>query len=171
MFPSSPSTPPETGRPVNQLTSWNSFKSGYDSSLSGDELRVQNTETRAAQSHNRGSKMRWFSQVKDWLSVSEPSADAMKAQQLKTAKRHGVDTKDPKAVSKLHAPSGKLPPNVTTSTAGPSPEKALKKALKERQLRQSFSNASAGTPSSSSRDSFSPSVKDSRRAGPGGWEG
>lgn len=107
--------------------------------------------------------MKWFSQAKDWLSVSEPSAEAMKAQKSKTSKRHGVDMKDPKAASKLHFPSGKLPPDVTTSTAGPTPEKALKKTLKERQLRESFTNASPGTPSLSSRDSYSPSVKGSRQ--------
>lgn len=130
---------------------------------------MQAIETSGVQNQTRGSKTKWLSQVKDWLSTSEPSAQAIKAQKSKTSKRLGLDPKDPKAASKQHMPSGKLPPNVTTSTAGPTPEEALKKTLKEQRLRQSFSNASPSTPSVSSRDSRASSVKHSTLANTWEW--
>lgn len=169
MFSSSPETPPESTRPSQRLQNSNPVRSGYDSSVSSHELREKATETRVMKSQQRGRKMKWFSQVKDWLSTREPSADALEAQRSKTTKRHGIDLKDSKAGSKLHIPIAKLPANVTTSTTGPTPEKALKKTLQERQMQQSFSSTTLGTTSLSSRDSYSPSVRDSRRITP--WEG
>ncbi|CAG9939214.1 unnamed protein product [Clonostachys rosea f. rosea IK726] len=54
-------------------------------------------------------KPQWLNQIKDWLSVSEPSAQAMKEQRDRTYKKFGVDAKDPRAAAKLHLPIGKIP--------------------------------------------------------------
>ncbi|KAH7137218.1 hypothetical protein B0J13DRAFT_625002 [Dactylonectria estremocensis] len=113
-------------------------------------------------------KLRWFSHVKDWLSVSEPSAMAMKEQKKVTFKKLGIDPKDPRAAAKMHLPIGKLPEGAITSTRGPSPEKALKLA-KEQQNRQSFSTFSQGTTSmSSSIFSVPTSPRESNLVAP--WE-
>jgi hypothetical protein len=64
--------------------------------------------------------------MKDWLSVAEPSAQAMKQQKRNAYKKHGIDPKDPLAAAKMHLPSGQIPPGATTSTTGPSPEKVLR---------------------------------------------
>jgi len=169
MSQSSPPTQAEKGCRMHRPVPSRSSNSGYGSSLSGDELRKQAVETSAVQKQTRGSKTKWLSQVKDWLSTSEPSAEALKAQKSRTSKRPGLDPKNPKAASKQHMPSAKLPPNVTTSTAGPTPEKALKQTLKEQRLRQSFSNANPSTPSVSSRDSLASSVKHSTQTNTWEW--
>ncbi|PFH60499.1 hypothetical protein XA68_10848 [Ophiocordyceps unilateralis] len=74
---------------------------------------------------------RWLGHVKNWLSVSEPSAQAMKAQKKMTYKKYGVELDDPRAAAKMHLPIGKVPEGVTTSTKGPSPEKALRMRTQE----------------------------------------
>lgn len=116
--------------------------SDYDASTNDDE------KSRDSMSGSRTlKKPRWLSQVKDWLSVSEPSAVAMKEQKKMTFKKHGIDPKDPRAAAKLHLPIGKLPEGAITSTRGPSPEKALKLA---QQKRESFSTFSQNSHSMSS---------------------
>lgn len=85
-----------------------------------------------AESGSGRGKTKWLSQVKNWLSVSEPSAQAMKMQKQETYKKHGVDLKDPAAAAKMHLPLGTLPRDATTSTSGPTPEKRLAKELQSR---------------------------------------
>ncbi|KAF4587859.1 hypothetical protein GQ602_004552 [Ophiocordyceps camponoti-floridani] len=73
----------------------------------------------------------WLGHVRRWLSVSEPSAQAMKAQKKMTYKKYGVELDDPRAAAKMHLPIGKVPEGVTTSTTGPSPERALRMRTQE----------------------------------------
>lgn len=115
----------------------------------------------------KGGKPRWLNQIKDWLSVTEPSAQAFKQQKKSTFKKHGIDFKDPQAAAKLHLPIGKLPEGAITSTSGPSPEKALKQA-QEQHKRQSYSTFSQGSHSMSSSIFSVPSTKESNPATP--WE-
>ncbi|KAH7133581.1 hypothetical protein EDB81DRAFT_762875 [Dactylonectria macrodidyma] len=141
----------------------NPSHSDYATSVNSDE---KSTDTMS--SSRTPKKARWFSHVKDWLSVSEPSALAMKEQKKVTFKKHGIDPKDPRAAAKMHLPIGKLPEGAITSTRGPSPEKALKLA-KERQSRQSFSTFSQGSNSmSSSIFSVPTSPRESNLVAP--WE-
>ncbi|KHN94492.1 uncharacterized protein MAM_07680 [Metarhizium album ARSEF 1941] len=76
---------------------------------------------------------RWYRAVRNWLSVSEPSACALKQQRVAAYQHHGIHLDDPDAAAKMHLPRGKVPDGVTTSTAGPDPEKALR----ERGMRDS----------------------------------
>ncbi|KAF7545883.1 hypothetical protein G7046_g9459 [Stylonectria norvegica] len=122
--------------------------SDYDRSVGGDEWKRRSI-SEPRKDRGRGGKPRWLSQVKDWLSVSEPSAQAMKQQKRNTFQHHGIKLNDPQAAAKLHFPMGKVPEGAITSTSGPSPEKALKRA-KERQMRQSYSGFSQNSESVSS---------------------
>jgi hypothetical protein len=98
-------------------------------------------------------KPQWLNQIKDWLSVSEPSAQAMKEQRDRTYKKFGVDAKDPRAAAKLHLPIGKIPSGATTSTAGPTPEKALLRTMREKRKRRSYMSLNDTSCSLSSRGS------------------
>ncbi|KAH7326562.1 hypothetical protein B0I35DRAFT_475193 [Stachybotrys elegans] len=144
--------------------------SDSDPSVMSDEV----TERRGSSNNYKTSsgKTRWFSQVKDWLSVSEPSAQAMKEQKINTYKKHGINLKDPHAAAKLHVPMGRLPANATTSTAGPSPEKSLRKQKQkdEQKKREADSRGGMSRPnhSMSSGLSSNPSIKETRFVAP--WE-
>jgi hypothetical protein len=120
------------------------------------------SSTGTNKSKSKTGKSKWFHQVKDWLSVSEPSAQAMKEQKKSTFRRHGIDMKDPQAAVKLHLPIEKIPENAITSTRGPSPEKAFERARQQRELAQSYSGSSQASHSVSSSISIStaPSAKE-----------
>ncbi|CAM1507184.1 Fc.00g068250.m01.CDS01 [Cosmosporella sp. VM-42] len=139
-------------------------QSDYDPSVSGDERRRGSITGIQKQK----SKPRWFTQVKDWLSVSEPSAQAMKQQKRNTYKKHGLDLNDPQAAAKLHLPIGKLPEGAITSTRGPDPEEVLTKAIKQKQMRQSYSGYSNASHSKSSSIFSTPSAKEPNHVAP--WE-
>ncbi|KAK7409185.1 hypothetical protein QQX98_008618 [Neonectria punicea] len=141
----------------------NQSHSDYDPSANGDKNRHSMSSPRAG----KAGKPRWLNQVKDWLSVSEPSAQAMKNQKKMTFKKHGIDPKDPQAAAKMHLPIGKLPEGVITSTRGPSPEKALKQAHIQHK-RQSYSTFSQGSNSMSSSICSVSSTKEHNPIAP--WE-
>ncbi|KAH6898946.1 hypothetical protein B0T10DRAFT_124510 [Thelonectria olida] len=140
----------------------------YDPSVMSDERSRNSISSMPRTAAGKGGKPRWLNQIKDWLSVSEPSAQAFKEQKKSTFKKHGIDFKDPQAAAKLHLPIGKLPEGVITSTSGPSPEKALMKRAQEQNKRQSYSTFSQGSHSMSSSIFSIPSTKESNPATP--WE-
>ena len=134
------------------------------STISGDEKRG---DARATEHSNGQGKAKWLSQVKRWLSASEPSAKAMKQQKRDAYLKHNIDPKDPRAAAKMHIPFGRVPAGATTSTTGPSPEKALMAAAKERRNRLELIGHSHTLHSRSSELSSAPSVKDSKYVA--GW--
>lgn len=102
---------------------------------SSSNIRSGGIETSSTVSERRGSGAgtpRFLSQFKSWLSVSEPSAQAMKSQKRDAFRKHGIDPKDPEAAAKMHLPLGTLPRDATTSTSGPTPEKRLAKERRNR---------------------------------------
>ncbi len=113
-----------------------------------------------------GDKKKWLGSLKDWLSVSEPSAQAMKTQKRDTFKKHGVDPKDPAAAAKMHLPLGTLPPGATTSTSGPTPEKRLAKELQNRP--HYLKHGSTQSVSSGSSSTSAPSIREINHVAP--WE-
>jgi hypothetical protein len=131
----------------------------YDPSISGSE-QPRTSMSSTGTNKSKTGKSRWFHQVKDWLSVSEPSAQAMKEQKKNTFRRHGIDMKDPQAAVKLHLPIEKIPENAITSTRGPSPEKAFERAQQQREMAQSYSGLSQASHSVSSSISTAPSAKE-----------
>ncbi|RSM16634.1 hypothetical protein CEP52_000296 [Fusarium oligoseptatum] len=116
---SSPDTFTSSGTSI--LTSRPS-QSDYDPSVSGDE-RLRSSVQSSDKHKPKSGKPRWFTQVKDWLSVSEPSAQAMKEQKRNTYKRHGIDMNDPRAAAKLHLPIGKIPEKRNHFYQRPKPRK------------------------------------------------
>ncbi|PHH78412.1 hypothetical protein CDD80_6917 [Ophiocordyceps camponoti-rufipedis] len=102
-------------------------RTGFGSS-SQDSRSFRSNSMLQTSSEKRPS---WLGHVRRWLSVSEPSAQAMKAQKKMAYKKYGVELDDPRAAAKMHLPIGKVPEGVTTSTTGPSPEKALRMRTQE----------------------------------------
>lgn len=139
--------------------------SDYDPSFSSDGRRRSSVSSGKERSK---SKPRWLANVKDWLSVSEPSAQALKEQKKSTYKRHGIDPKDPRAAAKMHLPIGKIPETAIMSTRGPRPEKALKQAQQQQQMRESYSGLSQASQSNSSSIYSVPSAKGYNAIAP--WE-
>ncbi|KAM3482100.1 hypothetical protein MY8738_004130 [Beauveria namnaoensis] len=113
-----------------------------------------------------GDKKTWLRSFKTWLSVSEPSAQAMKAQKRDAFRRAGIDPKDPAAAAKMHLPLGTLPLGATTSTSGPTPEERL--ARERRSRPQCRTHGSAQSVSSGSSASAPPSIRDVNHVAP--WE-
>lgn len=167
-FTAAPTVIPPSGNPRSAHCHTNPTQSNSGTSINGDDYRTDHPPIAIEPPKAQFARPRWLTQVKDWLSVSEPSAQAMKQQRMDTYKRHGVDMNDPQAASKLRLPSGKIPAGATTSTSGPSPEKALLDSLKHKQKRQSYSGWSQTTHSISSTGSYAASIKDGNRTAP--WE-
>lgn len=92
----------------------------------------------------------------------------MKEQKLSTYKKHGIDLNDPQAAAKMHFPIGKVPEGVVTSTTGPSPEKALRERLQEKQNAQAGLALSQGSRSISSGISSAASTKEPNLIAP--WD-
>lgn len=140
----------------------------YDASMSGDETKI-NGIPHSGKERAQG-KPRWLAHVKDWLSVSEPSAQAMKTQKRNIYQKHGIDINDPAAAAKLHFPMGQMPAGVTTSTKGPTPEKALKQRTRERGMGPSYVGYThaSHTRSMSSELSSAPSTKETNVVAP--WD-
>ncbi|KAH6961440.1 hypothetical protein DER45DRAFT_198485 [Fusarium avenaceum] len=134
----------------------------YDPSISGGSEQPRTSMSSTGTNKSKTGKSRWLNQVKEWLSVSEPSAQAMKEQKKNTFRRHGIDMKDPQAAVKLHLPIEKIPENAITSTRGPSPEKAFERTRQQREMAQSYAGSSQGSHSVSSSISINtaPSAKE-----------
>ena len=164
-FPSPPGTMEE---PFGLRPMTTRSQSDYEhSSTSGIESNSGNVQ-KFDDDKTRPRTPRWFTHVKEWLAVSEPSAQAMKDQKRTIYKKHGVDPNSPQAAAqaaaKMHVPIGQVPEGVVTSTRGPSPEKAYKQRMeRQKKLRQT----GAGQSTSSSISSV-PSTKEVNPATP--WE-
>ncbi|OTB08863.1 hypothetical protein M426DRAFT_7581 [Hypoxylon sp. CI-4A] len=108
----------------------------------------------------KDGKHRWLSQLKGWVSVSEPSAQALKQHKKETYKKAHVALDDPQANAKLHAPIGAIPVDaIKPGGRGPSPEEiAMKQSEQRKRLRHSdtrIGGLSQGSGSGSSRYSTS----------------
>lgn len=88
----------------------------------------------------RASRKRkgWLSQLKTWMTLSEPSTRALKKHKQNIYKKAGISADDPQASTKLHLPFGTLPADaIKPAGSGPDPEEiAMKKAEQERELRE-----------------------------------
>lgn len=132
----------------------------YTTNYSGEN----NTETANATSDNsKDGKNNWLSQLKGWVSTSEPSTHAWKQHKRDIYKKAGIALDDPRSCAKLHLPIGTLPPEaIQPSGWGQDPEEAvMKKAGQRKKLRQSYNSSvstSCGSRSSTSQHSSSSSV-------------
>ncbi|KAI0383847.1 hypothetical protein F5Y04DRAFT_278473 [Hypomontagnella monticulosa] len=129
--------------------------------------RKQTDSTPESTKHKgKDGKHRWYSQLKGWVSVSEPSAQALKQYKKETYRKADIALDDPRANAKLHLPVGMLPREaIKPSGRGPDPEEiAMKRAEQqaEQQKMRHFDSVSGetsrGSRSSVSRYSSSSSV-------------
>lgn len=119
---------------------------------------IMGDSEKARRKEKRSSRAKWLTQVKDWLSTSEPTAQAMKEQKRSTYAEHGVALDDPRAAAKMHFPMGKVPEDAITSTSGPTPEDALKHRAAQYRTRESLGAGASRAGSSGS--SLRPSLKE-----------
>lgn len=139
-------------------------KFGFDTAYTANELGGSYTKTTtAANDSSKYGKSNWISQLKEWVSASEPSAQALKRHKRATYKNAGIAIDDPRASAKLHLPMGTLPPDaIQPSGWGPDPEEVvMKKTEQRKKLRQSYNSSmttSRGSRSSSSQRSLSSSI-------------
>ncbi|KAI1416006.1 hypothetical protein F5Y13DRAFT_155856 [Hypoxylon sp. FL1857] len=118
--------------------------------------------TEPAKHKGKEAKHGWLSQLKGWVSVSEPSTQALKQYKKDIYSKAQIALDDPEANAKLHAPIGLLPPNaIKPAGRGPDPEEIAMKQIEQRKIRLSGSRTggtSQGSRSSSSRYSSSSSI-------------
>ncbi|KAJ3579238.1 hypothetical protein NPX13_g1326 [Xylaria arbuscula] len=118
-------------------------------------------ETRASET-NRGKgkegKNKWFSQLKEWISVSEPSTQALKNYKKDTYNKAGIALDDPLAKAKLHLPVTSLPPDaIKPGGRGLEPEEVvIKKAIQRKKAQAGL--ISQGSQSSTSHYSSTSTV-------------
>jgi hypothetical protein len=155
-----PSTASWTSRATSGFTHANAPTASYFDLDTSRRTHSQGGEQ--ARSNDKSKKPRWMSQVKDWLSTAEPSAQAMKQQRKSTFKKHGIAPDDPQAAAKLHLSMERVPVGATTSTSGPTPEKALKQRAADHRARKSLGGR--GSQCGSSGSSLRPGSKDHRIA-------
>lgn len=141
----------KTAKPSVTALSWKASSQETQSSGAPDEdkLTPRRGDSRAATKNvqpdtkRRGKegKGKWFSQLKGWVSMSEPSTQALKKHRKITFKNAGVALDDPQANAKLHAPIGEIPAEAIRPTRGPNPEEVVKRRAEERRRGKSFSGA------------------------------
>ncbi|KAK7951846.1 uncharacterized protein PG986_007574 [Apiospora aurea] len=129
-----------------------------DRRSSNGERKRGNSTSEVDKRKAKEGKGRWLSQLKEWVSVSEPSTQALKQHKKDTYKQAGIALDDPQAGAKLHIPTTTLPPNaIKPSGRGPEPEEVAKRYTENKmRLRQSFSTTggtSQGSRSSTSQHS------------------
>ncbi|KAI1162370.1 hypothetical protein F5B18DRAFT_381943 [Nemania serpens] len=134
--------------------------------LSGDQQQNdRNPESDGRKGKGKEGKIRWFSQLKDWVSVSEPSTQALRNYKRDTFNNAGIALDDPLANAKLHLPVASLPPDaIKPGGRGPEPEEiALKRAMQRKNTRDLMSVAgpSQGSHSSIGHCSVPSSVTES----------
>ncbi|KAI0535739.1 hypothetical protein GGR58DRAFT_529087 [Xylaria digitata] len=117
--------------------------------------RDQRCTSRASEPYKRKGKegkSRWFSQLKEWVSVSEPSTQALKDYKKDTYKKAGIALDDPLANAKLHLPAASLPPDaIKPGGNGPEPEEiVLQRAMQRKKARELLPMAGVSRESRSS---------------------
>ncbi|KAI1156843.1 hypothetical protein F4825DRAFT_473282 [Nemania diffusa] len=132
----------------------------HEAGLSRDRQRdSRDSESYKRKGKGKDSKTRWLSQLKEWVSVSEPSTQALRSYKKDTYKKAGIALDDPLANAKLHLPVASLPPDVIKPAGrGPEPEEiALQKAAQRKKARKLLPVTGASQGSSSSTSHYSSS--------------
>ncbi|KAI0104809.1 hypothetical protein GGR51DRAFT_560809 [Nemania sp. FL0031] len=127
--------------------------------LSGDQQNGHASETQKTKVKGKEGKARWISQFKEWVSVSEPSTQALRNYKKDTYKKAGIALDDPQASAKLHLPVASLPPGVIKPGGrGPEPEEiASRRATQRKRALKSLPMAGVSQESRSSASHYSSS--------------
>ncbi|KAI0459415.1 hypothetical protein F5B21DRAFT_499595 [Xylaria acuta] len=126
--------------------------------LSGD----QRCASEVRKGKGKEGKSRWLSQLKEWVSISEPSSQALKNYKKNTYKKAGIALDDPLANAKLHLPVASMPRDaIKPGGRGPEPEEiAFQRAKHRKEARGllAVAGTSGGSRSSSGRCSSLSSI-------------
>ncbi|KAI0409729.1 hypothetical protein F4802DRAFT_614424 [Xylaria palmicola] len=108
---------------------------------SGDVSGDQKCASLSRKHRGKEGKGRWFSQFKEWVSVSEPSTQALKSYKEETYKKAGIALDDPLANAKLHLPVASMSSDaIQPGGRGPEPEEiALQRAIQRKKARELLS--------------------------------
>jgi hypothetical protein len=151
--------------PISRRDSLRGLYSTVPNSKNPSGSRRNNHPSESNNRKGKDGKGRWFSQLKEWVSVSEPSTQALKGVKRETCNIACIALDDPRANTKLHRPVGTLPPDaIKPSGRGPEPEEvALQRAMQRKQAQELLlvSETSQGSQSSADHGSSSSSVTDS----------
>ncbi|KAI0889983.1 uncharacterized protein GGS22DRAFT_6864 [Annulohypoxylon maeteangense] len=113
------------------------------------------TATESVKHKRADGKHRWLSQLKGWVSVSEPSTQALKQYKKETYEKAHIALDDPQANAKLHLPIGTLPQDaIKPAGRGPDPEDIAMRQTEQRK-KMRLSDNRMGSTSQGSRSSIS----------------
>ncbi|KAI1804023.1 hypothetical protein F4811DRAFT_562038 [Daldinia bambusicola] len=99
----------------------------------GENDKASHPSTESIKHKKKDGKRRWISQLKNWVTASEPSAQALKQYKKETYDKAHISLDDPQANAKLHLPIGTLPQNaVKPAGSGPDPEDIFFKRTERR---------------------------------------
>ncbi|GAP86170.1 hypothetical protein SAMD00023353_0303030 [Rosellinia necatrix] len=123
--------------------------------LSKDHRRGSRVSELPTQGGKAG-KIRWLSQLKEWVLVSEPSTRALRNYKKDTYKKAGIARDDPLANVKLHLPVASLPPDaIKPGGRGPEPEEIAIQRASHRKRAHKLSLVSGAPPGPRSSASHS----------------
>ncbi|TLD12258.1 uncharacterized protein PgNI_04938 [Pyricularia grisea] len=112
------------------------------SSSSKSPTTTTTTTTTTAPKQKRRSVL---ASLKEWVSTSEPSAEAWKKHTRDAHKSAGVSRKDPRATAKLHIPAARIPEDaIRPSGGGPDPEELVMRRAEEARAAFASSLGSSG---------------------------
>ncbi|KAI2629757.1 hypothetical protein GGR54DRAFT_635939 [Hypoxylon sp. NC1633] len=132
-----------------------SYSGQNGSELEGnEEMRRNNSTSESTEHKKKDAKGGWLSHLKDWASVSEPSAQALRQYKKDTYGKAHIALDDPQASAKLHFPIGTLPQDaIKPAGRGPDPEKMGSKAEKRKKTPQTQTQTKPRGTSRGSRSS------------------
>ncbi|KAI0164803.1 hypothetical protein GGR57DRAFT_514715 [Xylariaceae sp. FL1272] len=168
------SLPPSLARDVpmgvTRLAGGSHALRGTNANLDDDPAYQQRPggDPDSAKRRPKEGKPRWLSQLKDWVTASEPSKQALIDYKKQTYERAGIAPDDARANAKLHLPIGTLPAEaIKPGGRGPNPEEvALQKATQRRKARESMRTTSTSQSSYYSESHYSSSSSIGMRNGP-----
>lgn len=106
----------------------------HGSKLPSEDRRWNSRASESNKTKGKEGRHKWFSQLKEWISVSEPSTQALRNYKKDTYTKAGIALGDPLASAKLHLPAASLPPDaIKPGGRGLEPEEVvIKKALQRK---------------------------------------
>ncbi|KAI8965992.1 hypothetical protein F5Y11DRAFT_343984 [Daldinia sp. FL1419] len=124
---------------------------------------LNDASTELVKHKKKDSKRHWMSQLKSWVTISEPSTQAFKRYKEETYNKAHISLDYTDANAELHSPIGTLPPNVIKPAgSGPDSEEIFRKQTEQRKRMRHSATGSyethQGSKSTSSRFSTSSSI-------------
>ncbi|TLS28365.1 hypothetical protein PpBr36_00191 [Pyricularia pennisetigena] len=125
-------TPPNPSIPSSSPSSSGSRRSRILPTKSSSSKTTTNTNTTTTTAASKEKRRSVLASLKEWVSTSEPSAEAWKKHTRDAHKSAGVSRKDPRATAKLHLPAGRIPDDaIRPSGRGPDPEELVIRRAEE----------------------------------------